>query len=126
MLDIEFDEVVKIMKPRQGTRRSASRVEWVEVLDSDNEPVRIECKISRRSSKQFTLQASQDSYDATLLFRVEGAADISMENLVVDEDHQVYRVLSVSIEKDRWTDDVYKRLTMKISDQGFPAPEVGP
>lgn len=120
MLDIEFTDVVNVMKPVIGSRRNASEVVWGPVLDSDNEPVSIECRFMRRQQKNLTLSSAEDVADATMVFRVDGAKDISRENLVVDDLGKGYRVTGIDLEREKYGDEIYKRVRLKLVDKTFP------
>ncbi len=123
MLDVDFKNVVTLRKPRPGSRKNATEVEWDPVLGTDNEPVRIKCRFKRSGVKNFSLQAGEEQSDATMLFRKTSAKDVLRENLVVDVNGDAYKVLRFREEEDLELSTVYKQVELKKVDKSFPGGE---
>jgi hypothetical protein len=120
MLDSDFKNVVTLRKARAGSRKNATEVVYDRVVDADsNEPIRIRCRFKRSASKSYGTKDSEDQYDATLLFKVAAARDISQENVVICDRGEAYKVLSVTEEEDLELSTTYKQLRLKKIDLVF-------
>lgn len=111
MLDTVFRETVTLR--RATSRTAAGGPVYATVRDEVNLAVPIRCRIERGVSRSYTLQTTENEADAFLYCRRPTKCEFRAQDLVVDRNGAIYRVLRLEPVEALFGSASYLKVTLK-------------
>ena len=121
MLENLYRQTVRIFRIQANTSDGSGAAQYAEVLEeSTAAPLPLKCKIEEVAARSVTQQGSEQTNDATLLYRVGTAPALYAEDLVVLEDGRQFRVNRIETNRPVGSRVTYGRATLSRSKVAVP------
>lgn len=125
MFEVDYDDVVTILRPAVGTLGvGGAPTEWQEVLDDDDEPVQVQCAFEERGRRVLTEKGAEIQSDATMDFRGDDPSNLAKGDVIVFAG-RAYEILDLKVTRLRGSSGVYGQASLKFR-KDLPQAEEGP
>lgn len=118
MLDVLMGELVSI---REQTDRSIKGKPTYTELVVDDEPVRMRCRIERRTVRQYTQGRVEKTGDARMMWRLREDGIPKETHLIVTSRGEAYRIVELESHKPLGSNREYGRAVLRFSRDEVPA-----
>lgn len=125
MLETLFRETVTLRRLAAGTRAVDGVAEYSTVVDADDVPIEIRCRIERRRRRILSKEGVELEGDATMMLKRPTSTEISEEDVVVDRNGQAWKILRVERAEAFFGAGEYMRLDLQETTIAVPADDGG-
>ena len=115
MMSLLYRQTVTIRRPQAGSGLVDGAVTYKVVLDDEESPMRLRCRLERRARRLFTAQGAEVQTDATMLFIQKDATELFIDDVVVDQDSNAYKVVGLETQKALFGSRVSGRADLKAT-----------
>ncbi len=92
MFSAFYRQAVRIMRLKASSADGSGAVVYEEVLNAAGAPLPLKCKLEEIAGRAVTLQAAEETRDATMLYKVGTAPDVRLQDVVVTAEGRRFRV----------------------------------